>query len=943
MSYRAWVYIWGVLTVGTLLCGLAYLGPAASPSQWLTFAALSLFATLSQFFEAEAPGRQSYYLHTIFFFAGALLLQPWLFTLLIGIPHVIEWAKARLRNGTHLRAWYIQPFNISVHIIAGLTAYWIHAFLNPNASYISFLSVIATTLAALSYVALNHLLIGMALVLARGVSWRESGVLEFDNLLTDFIMIYLGSIVAVLWGINSFLIIPALLPLVLTYRALLIPALKQQAQTDGKTGLLNARHFAKVFAEELERTRRMRRPLALIMADLDLLRAINNTYGHLAGDAVLTGIGEAIRTTIRSNDIAGRFGGEEFAIVLPEVGPAEAYALAERIRLTIEALRFDVATSPTPIGATMSLGVACFPSDGDSTTSLTQAADVAVYQAKFNGRNRVVMAADVPHSIKLEDPVPADQAVAASETENVSQVHQVDQSLPPAPAAVHTAPAHQAVPQAIERPQPGYTTEPTPGQIWMLVSSVVAIAIGLTLLGFRGQLQLDMTALLMFAILAMSAELLQIDLYGAGTVSVSVGIAFAAALTSGLPGVAVVSAAIAIGAAVARSGRPQQRPSWYKIAYNWGTHVLAGSVPTLVIAILNLRLDMQNLAVLALPLALAAVAYFLIDTTLIAAAISLSTSATFAGIWRQQFRWLASHYLTLCLIGLFLAIAYTTLGWTSMLVFTLPIIMMRYAQQQYVARTEDSVRELKRLNQELANANHEVSDASRAIQQLNDELFLTLSKIIDARDPYVSGHAAKVADYAVLIGTELGLAPERITCLRQAGLLHDIGKIGVSEHILHKPDKLTPEEYEQIKTHASLGAEFLETARGLRHLAPFVRHHHERWDGRGYPQGLIGEQTPQEARILAVCDAVEAMASDRPYQRAMSLEEIIVEVRRGRGTHFDPVLADVFIRIAAREGARLLVNSAEQVTQRQASAQYEHAQGVALLSFGNERVELGSI
>jgi diguanylate cyclase (GGDEF)-like protein/putative nucleotidyltransferase with HDIG domain len=938
MSHRAWVYIWGVLTTGTLLSGLAYFGPAASTQQWLTFAALTLFATLSQFFEAEAPGRQYYYPHMIFFFAGALLLDPFLFALLILIPHLIEWAKERLAGSVHLRAWYIQPFNISVHIIAGLTAYWIHASLNPNASYISLVSVIATTLAALTYVALNHMLIGMALVLARGVSWRESGVLAFENLLTDFIMIYLGSIVAVLWGMNPFLIIPALLPLVLMYRALLIPALKHQARIDGKTGLLNARHFAEVFAEELERTRRARRPLAMIMADLDLLRVVNNTYGHLAGDVVLAGIGEAIRKTIRGNDIAGRFGGEEFAIILPELQPAEAHALAERIRLAIEALRFDVATSPTPIRATMSLGVACFPADGDSTASLTQAADVAVYQAKLNGRNRVVMVADVPHSIKLEDPAQADQAVATFEAEAASQSHPVNQAPMPAPAIVQSIPAGPADPPAIKRPQPNHSTEQTSSRVWMLVSGVVAISIGLTLLGFRAPHQLDLTALLMFAILAVSAELLQIDLYGTGTVSVSVGIAFAVALTSGLPGVAVVSAAIAVGAAVGRSGHQQGRPSWYKIAYNWGTHVLAGCVPALVIAILNLQLDMQNLAVLALPLALAAVAYYAIDTALIAATISLSTSATFAGIWRQQFRWLAGHYLTLCTIGLFLAIAYTTLGWTSMLVFTLPIIMMRYAQQQYVARTEESVRELKRLNHELASANHEVGDASRAIQELNDELFLTLSKIIDARDPHVSGHAAKVADYATSIAAELGLPAERIEPIRQAGLLHDIGKIGVSEHILHKPDKLTPEEYEHVKTHANLGAEFLETARGLRHLAPFIRHHHERWDGGGYPQGLAGEQTPLEARILAVCDAVEAMASDRPYQRAMSLEEIIVEVQRGQGTHFDPIIADVFIRIAEREGARLLANSAEQVTQPQANAQYEHAQAGKLLQLRNERV-----
>ncbi|MEO7908192.1 MAG: diguanylate cyclase [Roseiflexaceae bacterium] len=937
MSHRAWVYIWGVLAAGALLSGFAYFGPAAPAQQWLTFAALTLFATLSQFFEAEAPRHQFYYPHMIFFFAGALLLNPFLFTLLIIIPHLIEWAKKRLADTTHLRAWYIQPFNISVHIIAGLTAYRIHHILNPDASYISLISVIATTLAALTYVALNHVLIGMALVLARGMSWRESGVLEFENLLTDFIMIYLGSIVAVLWRMNPFLIVAALLPLVLMYRALLIPALKHQARTDGKTGLLNARHFADVFAVELERTRRANRPLAVIMADLDLLRVINNTYGHLAGDIVLAGIGEAIRKTIRGNDIAGRFGGEEFAIILPELEPAEAQALADRIRLAIEALRFDVATSSEPIYATMSLGVACFPADGDSTTSLTQAADVAVYQAKLNGRNRVVMSADVPHSIKLENPAQIEQVAATLETESARPPQPVGQVSQLACSAVQTVLPHPPAPPASKQPQPSHKAEQTPGRIWALISSVVAIALGLTLLGFHTRPQLDLVALLLFAILALSAELLQIDLYGTGTVSVSVGIAFAAALTNGLPGVAIVSAAIAVGAAIARSGRERQHPSWYKIAYNWGTHVLAGSVPALAIAILQPQLNIQNLAVLALPLALAAIAYYAIDTALIAAAISLSTGAPFAGVWRQQFRWLASHYLTLCMIGLFLAIAYTTLGWTSMLIFTLPILMMRYAQQQYVARTEESVHELKRLNHELASANHEVSDASRAIQQLNDELFLTLSKIIDARDPYVAGHSTKVADYATSIAAELGLPEARIASIRQAGLLHDIGKIGISEHILHKPSRLTLEEYEQIKMHAEIGAEFLETAHGLRHLAPFVRHHHERWDGYGYPQGLAGEQTPLEARILAVCDAVEAMASDRPYQRAMSLEEIIAEIQRGRGTHFDPILADVFISITEREGAGLLVNSAEQVTRKQSSFLHGHSLTEQVFLFGNER------
>lgn len=176
--------------------------------------------------------------------------------------------------------------------------------------------------------------------------------------------------------------------------------------------------------------------------------------------------------------------------------------------------------------------------------------------------------------------------------------------------------------------------------------------------------------------------------------------------------------------------------------------------------------------------------------------------------------------------------------------------------------------------EELTSANGEVVEASRAIRQLNDELFMTLAKIIDARDPYVAGHAAKVAEYATAIALEMDLPAERVERVRQAALLHDIGKIGISEQVLHKPGQLTDKEYEYFKTHASMGAEFLETSQGLRHLAPFVRHHHERWDGIGYPDGLRGEQIPLEARILAICDATEAMASDRPYSRASSMSEI---------------------------------------------------------------------
>jgi putative nucleotidyltransferase with HDIG domain len=266
------------------------------------------------------------------------------------------------------------------------------------------------------------------------------------------------------------------------------------------------------------------------------------------------------------------------------------------------------------------------------------------------------------------------------------------------------------------------------------------------------------------------------------------------------------------------------------------------------------------------------------------------------------------------------AVAYTALGPLGVLLFMLPVLMMRYSQKQYIDRTEDSVRELKRMNEQLTLANREVFVASHAIKQLNDELFLTLSKIIDARDPWVSSHASKVADYATAIAIELGLPPERMEPVRQAGFLHDIGKIGISEQVLHKPAKLTAEEYEYIKTHAALGGEFLEMCRGLRHLAPFVRHHHEWWDGNGYPEGLAEENIPLEARILAVCDAAEAMASDRPYRKGMSLNEIIAEIEHCAGTQFDPVVAEAFVRIVEREREHLIVNSAQEMLLRQAGS-----------------------
>jgi diguanylate cyclase (GGDEF)-like protein len=246
------------------------------------------------------------------------------------------------------------------------------------------------------FVAVNHTLLGIALVLARGKRWRETGMLAPETVLSDMVLLLLGYVVAVLWELNPWLILPALSPLVLMYRALKVPALEHEAQTDSKTGLLNPRYFNRRFEAEFARMQRFHRPLALIMADLDYLRTVNNTYGHQAGDVVIAGIGRIIADTIREYDFAGRFGGEEYAVVLPETTAQQANQIAERIRSAIEAANFTVTTSPEPIKVTMSLGVACIPGAAQTVAELTEEADAAVYRAKANGRNRVAGAPEAP-------------------------------------------------------------------------------------------------------------------------------------------------------------------------------------------------------------------------------------------------------------------------------------------------------------------------------------------------------------------------------------------------------------------------------------------------------------------------------------------------------------------------------------------------------------------
>lgn len=181
------------------------------------------------------------------------------------------------------------------------------------------------------------------------------------------------------------------------------------------------------------------------------------------------------------------------------------------------------------------------------------------------------------------------------------------------------------------------------------------------------------------------------------------------------------------------------------------------------------------------------------------------------------------------------------------------------------------------------------------MQSMLEGTVRSLASALDAKDTYTHGHSSRVAELSVQLAVRLGLDSRSADALQLAGILHDIGKIGIDDSVLKKPGKLTDEEFDQIKRHPVLGYEILKDIRPFRHILPAVRHHHESWDGGGYPDGLAGDDIPRDAQILAVADAFDAMISDRPYRRGMPLDKVRAIFEKGRGIQWAADVVDVLL------------------------------------------------
>ncbi|GAB4283063.1 MAG: hypothetical protein Kow0029_28940 [Candidatus Rifleibacteriota bacterium] len=193
------------------------------------------------------------------------------------------------------------------------------------------------------------------------------------------------------------------------------------------------------------------------------------------------------------------------------------------------------------------------------------------------------------------------------------------------------------------------------------------------------------------------------------------------------------------------------------------------------------------------------------------------------------------------------------------------------------------------------------ADLFHNLQRAYIDTLAALTSAIDAKDSYTRGHSERVTDLSMRLGRELGIERTEIEKIKLGGLLHDIGKIGIPEGILNKPGRLNDEEFAVIKSHPELGIRILGKVEFLAGVVPIIKHHHERFDGKGYPDGLAGENIPLLARIVSVVDTYDAMTTDRPYRKALTTEEALKEINHCSGTQFDPGVASVFIRMIRRD------------------------------------------
>jgi putative nucleotidyltransferase with HDIG domain len=344
-------------------------------------------------------------------------------------------------------------------------------------------------------------------------------------------------------------------------------------------------------------------------------------------------------------------------------------------------------------------------------------------------------------------------------------------------------------------------------------------------------------------------------------------------------GTAPATVTVALDALIMSGWRHRKEP--LKVLFNATEPALSIFVASQLFFLIvkePLRIHPRDAGSLLLPTLILSLTYFLLNSTLTATAISLQSGRHVCSVLRGHLLWLALNYLGGASVALLIVNNSTTVNLTTISII-LPLLLITYLTfKSSMGRIED--------------ANNHVVQLNRMYMTTIE----TLAMAVDAKDQVTHGHIRRVQEHSVDLARHMGVDDENlIKAIEAASLLHDMGKLAVPEHILNKPGKLTAAEFEVMKTHSSVGADMLAAIDFPYPVVPIVRHHHENWDGSGYPAGLIGTEIPIGARILSVVDCFDALTSDRPYRSRLTVDEAIAILTARRGSMYDPLVVDVFI------------------------------------------------
>ncbi|MEA2022467.1 MAG: HD-GYP domain-containing protein [Candidatus Caldatribacteriota bacterium] len=400
-------------------------------------------------------------------------------------------------------------------------------------------------------------------------------------------------------------------------------------------------------------------------------------------------------------------------------------------------------------------------------------------------------------------------------------------------------------------------------KIYIGVITVSAIALFLYLLPSFPSFSKIWIAFIFFFVISTLAEFLSIDLPIAGGISIGFPIDFLLILIFG-PAFAMLITSL--GALI--SEVVERKISWYKVVFNVSQYALSTGIAGIAYKKAGGIVGAQDIFQFILPATICALAYCIVNITLFVLVVSFSQDVKIKTILRKSVKDTVPSYIAEAPMGFVMAIVYMEVGIIGILLFFFPLLLARRSFELF------------------AKMRKVYLDTIRA-----------LAAAIDAKDPYTKGHSERVSKNAVALAQEMNLPDREIENIEYSALLHDIGKIGIEDSILGKNDRLTEQEFEKIKKHTIMGANIIEPVDFLKSSYKAIYHHHERYNGNGYPDGIKEEEIPLSARIIAVVDAYDAMGSDRPYRKKLGKDIIIKILKEQSGKQFDPEVVKVFLSI----------------------------------------------